>query len=169
MDGRNYALLWLQWRWMLQESGDLSGKPHLCRGGQGRVGSGWWPRGPLGSYLWFHHSGHSPKAESDLWCSLSFWVCQFVVVVLTSTILLFLNQMRAQVFQGYTQHPLFPNMCTHLVSKNALSGSHYWSNELVGKIESEPVWGKQAHACRKVASKAESRCPRQPPCLPIAF
>lgn len=47
MDGRNYALLWLQWRWMLQESGDLSGKPHLCRGGQGRVGSGWWPRGPL--------------------------------------------------------------------------------------------------------------------------
>lgn len=118
--------------------------------GRGRVGTGWSPRGPLWlSHLWLHHSDHSPKAESDLWCSLSFWVCRFVVVVLMSTILLFLNRIRTQVFQGYTRHPLFPNTCTHLVSKNALSGSHYWSSELVGKIVSEPVWGKQAHACQE--------------------
>ena len=89
MDGLNYALVWLWWRWMLQESGGLSGKPHLCRGGRGRVGTGWWPWGHLWlwlSHLWLHHSDHSPKVESDLWCSLSFWVCQFVVVVLMSTL-----------------------------------------------------------------------------------
>ena len=87
--------------------------------------------------------------ESQGWEGLSmlplFLGVPITLLLWSQWALLFLKQVRAPVFQGYTQQPLSPNTCPPLVKKRPVLVpllKQCWE-------DSEPVWSKKAHTCQK--------------------